>query len=94
MITILRVHRCVLRVSVFLCLLLNVSGCCLCGWDLEDLFDVSPIISCTKSLLEDLFKPHTLGKELGFFLHSVYAYIVLLQVHFKDKYMYFCESRY
>ncbi|XP_026727227.1 peroxidase-like [Trichoplusia ni] len=64
MITILRVHQCVLRVSVFLCLLLNVSGCCLCGWDLEDLFDVSPIISCTKSLLEDLFKPHTLADLL------------------------------
>ncbi|KAF9408143.1 hypothetical protein HW555_012077 [Spodoptera exigua] len=67
-ITIFRDYRCVLRVSVFLCLLLNTSGCCLTDWDLDfltdDLFpDVSPLLASTRTFLEDLLKINNYSME-------------------------------
>ncbi|KAJ8718861.1 hypothetical protein PYW07_016417 [Mythimna separata] len=59
MVTVFNDCKSVLRLSVLLCVLLNVSGCC---FDLDfltdDLFpEVAPILANTKTLLEDLFKP-------------------------------------
>lgn len=95
-ITIFRDYRSVLRVSVFLCLLLNTSGCCLSDWDLDfltdDLFpDVSPLLASTKSFLEDLLKINNysmgelwLWQRISFLCGMELRQIFYCSIHFKN----------
>lgn len=61
------VHINAISVFILICVLFNVNGCLLGGWDFlseltEELNSICPIFEKTSSILADLFQTSSFGK--------------------------------